>query len=290
MLYPNGQRVLCYPGRHMAGALAACGALNYGGLRGDRINRFASDSYSGVAGAIPSGYGQGAWLMAVKAGGIAGFSDIAISQSGSGTLGMPGSGSSSFTFAIADADGQLISSGSGSASLSVALADALLIASVGGTGSALISLSIPLTTLGALADTQGSASVTIVATPATAYPIDSSPRNPSGSASVQVSGQLQPYAVGQMSGSTQNTSVLTADSIASAVWSAVAAQYPDGATMGGKLNTASAGGVDLSSLANAVISALQATAIPVNVEKMNGADVIGDGSVSNPWRGVDVQP
>ena len=35
--------------------------------------------------------------------------------------------------------------------------------------------------------------------------------------------------------------------------------------------------------------ALSAT-IPVDVQKMNGAEVIGDGSVANPWRGVGVIP
>lgn len=33
---------------------------------------------------------------------------------------------------------------------------------------------------------------------------------------------------------------------------------------------------------------LNATTIPVDVQKMNTADVIGDGSVADPWRGVGV--
>lgn len=40
----------------------------------------------------------------------------------------------------------------------------------------------------------------------------------------------------------------------------------------------------------AVISGLQATTIPVDARKMNGADIIGDGSELNPWRGVGVSP
>jgi hypothetical protein len=39
-----------------------------------------------------------------------------------------------------------------------------------------------------------------------------------------------------------------------------------------------------------VLAALQATTIPVDAQRMNGADIIGDGSESNPWRGVGVQP
>lgn len=40
----------------------------------------------------------------------------------------------------------------------------------------------------------------------------------------------------------------------------------------------------------AVVAALNATTIPVDTKKMNGADIIGDGSVPNPWRGVGVSP
>ena len=43
-------------------------------------------------------------------------------------------------------------------------------------------------------------------------------------------------------------------------------------------------------IAAAVLSALQATPIPVNNTLINGAPVIGDGSEANPWRGVGVQP
>ena len=44
------------------------------------------------------------------------------------------------------------------------------------------------------------------------------------------------------------------------------------------------------SIAAAVVSALQATTIPVDNRKINGAPVIGDGSEASPWRGVGVQP
>ena len=38
------------------------------------------------------------------------------------------------------------------------------------------------------------------------------------------------------------------------------------------------------------VAALQATTIPVDAQKMNGADIVGDGSEANPWRGVGVSP
>ena len=43
-------------------------------------------------------------------------------------------------------------------------------------------------------------------------------------------------------------------------------------------------------IAAAVLAALQATTIPVNNTLINGAQVIGDGSEANPWRGVGVSP
>ena len=49
-------------------------------------------------------------------------------------------------------------------------------------------------------------------------------------------------------------------------------------------------GPSAESIAAAVVAALQATTIPVNNTLINGAQVIGDGSEANPWRGVGVQP
>ena len=47
-------------------------------------------------------------------------------------------------------------------------------------------------------------------------------------------------------------------------------------------------GPSAESIAAAVVSALQGTTIPVNNTLINGAQVIGDGSEANPWRGVGV--
>ena len=43
-------------------------------------------------------------------------------------------------------------------------------------------------------------------------------------------------------------------------------------------------------IAVAVLAALQGTTIPVDAQKMNGAEIIGDGSESDPWRDVGVSP
>lgn len=258
MLYPNGQRVLTSMARPIAGALVACGALQYGGINGARLNRFVSDTYSRIVGAVPSGYGGSAWILAVTAGGMAGRSAVELSATGTGAMGLPGSGTAAITFTVADAAGSLIVSGSGSASFAVAVADALASASINGSGSASFSVTAADATLGALA-------------------------NGAGTASITVSGTLTPYAIGHMEGSTEDTSVLTTQSIATAVWSALAAVNNDAGTMGSKLNTASSGGVDYAALADAVVAALEAATIPVNTVQIRGQTINGSGSASDPW-------
>lgn len=47
---------------------------------------------------------------------------------------------------------------------------------------------------------------------------------------------------------------------------------------------------DIARIAAAVLAALNATTIPVDAKKMNGASIIGDGSEADPWRGVGVSP
>ena len=49
-----------------------------------------------------------------------------------------------------------------------------------------------------------------------------------------------------------------------------------------------AGGATPEDIASATVAALQAIFLKVDAAKMNGADIIGDGSVLNPWRGVGV--
>ena len=68
----------------------------------------------------------------------------------------------------------------------------------------------------------------------------------------------------------------TAEEIAAAVWAHVT-----------RTLTASAG-PSAESIAAATVSALMATMIPVDVQKMNSAEVIGDGSEAEPWRGLGV--
>ena len=69
---------------------------------------------------------------------------------------------------------------------------------------------------------------------------------------------------------------MAADIIANAVWEALAAQHTDSLTMGGKVNTASSGGVDINALADAVRDALavELARIDANVSsRATAADV-----------------
>jgi len=47
---------------------------------------------------------------------------------------------------------------------------------------------------------------------------------------------------------------------------------------------------DITRIVQAVLAALNATTIPVDTRKMNGAAVIGTGLIGDDWRGVGVQP
>lgn len=69
----------------------------------------------------------------------------------------------------------------------------------------------------------------------------------------------------------------------------VSGVYVERKTSAAYITTAIGGsGPSAADIAAALLAALNATTIPVDAKKMNGATVIGDGSVSDPWRGVGV--
>jgi len=88
-----------------------------------------------------------------------------------------------------------------------------------------------------------------------------------------------PYATGSLAADITGQSVLSPESLASAVWSALAAQFNDAGTMGQKLNSAA----DYASLAAAIVAAMNASPPDVNIARINGLDVDGDGTEANPW-------
>jgi hypothetical protein len=160
---------------------------------------------------------------------LAAFSGLQITSSATGGLGLPGFGDASISFVVDDATGQLISSGAGTAAMSFTAVNALLTASISGMGTASLTLATNAPLLGAKAGAVGSASFVIT-------------------------GTLTPYAIGSMTGSTLDSTVLTSTSISAAVWSATASSNNLAGTMGSKLNSAASGGVDYTAMAAAVAS------------------------------------
>lgn len=190
MLYPNGQRIFTAPQTRRSGVLVTTGAMAYGGIGGARFNRFVSETYSKVVGAVPSGYGARAYIMSPQAGGLTAFAGLTVTPTASGVLGLPTSGSTSITFTVADATGQLIASGNGSAAFSITALPLLLTASLNGIGSTSFTLATNTPLLGAKAGAVGTTSFAIT-------------------------GTLTPYAIGSMSGSTVDTSSIVNANIVS---------------------------------------------------------------------------
>lgn len=92
-----------------------------------------------------------------------------------------------------------------------------------------------------------------------------------------------PYATGSLAADITGQSDLSPQSLAAAVWSTLAAQFNANGTMGQKLNAAASGNIDYATLAQAIIDAMNASPPDVNIARINGLDVDGDGTEANPW-------
>lgn len=244
-------------------------------------NRFISEGITSQLAAIPSGHRHpSAWVMPQKPGAISSRNEavMAFASTANGVMGYPVAGSAEFavsvldatifpiddsspirtgsltiSISVADAEGQLISSGSGSASFSILPNTPLLTASLGGVGESAFSITTNAPVLGAEASGVGVSNFSFSASGAILPTNDASPLR-TGTATITLSGSLLPYAIGSMVGTTDVATELTPDSVASAVWSALAAEFNDSGSMGNKLNTASSGGVDMDALAASVWS------------------------------------
>jgi len=262
MLLANGVRAGGGPYRYSgaAGALAiertraASPALAMGFNVGE-ATVVSGASVANIHG-IPSGTVRG-WVMPVKGGALKSYrrTDVAVNGAAAGELGYPASGTGSINI-DASAIGGLIVGATGTATISFD-GTAAIVATLNSTGTATISID-GSAALGAIASLTGTGGLAI-----------------DGSAAIM--------ALGYMTGTTIETGVLTPEGIAAEVWKALAAQYNTPGTMGNKLNTASAGGVDLNALAAAVVAALEATAIPVNVKSVNDTPLSGSGVTGDEW-------
>ena len=92
-----------------------------------------------------------------------------------------------------------------------------------------------------------------------------------------------PYATGELAANITGQSELSPQSLAAAVWSALAAQFNVNGTMGQKLNAAASGNIDYQTLADAIVAAMNDNPPDVNIALINGIDVDGDGTEAVPW-------
>lgn len=253
-LVGNRSVLLKSPGRNLGGTVACVDRSNYskpGALRNAAFSPFAGLPYGHLAGS--------SWLLPQKAGAMSSRNAATASFSAAGQAvgGVTADAAASFAFTVDDAAGQLISSGAGAASFAIAPNAPLLTASIGATGSASFSVQCDPALLGALAGAEGAAGFSF-------------------------SGSLVPYAIGSMSGSTVDSTVLTSDAIATAVWQAVASANNTDGSMGAKLNSAASGGVDYASMADAVRTELQAELLRiVELAQLHGL-VVGTDLVVTP--------
>ena len=211
-LIGNRSVLLKSPGRFLAGTVASVERSNFRPLR----NRF--EQMSRLSG-VPSGHlSPSAWVLPQVGGGMSShnFTSIAISGAASGAEGVNVSGSAALGL-TAEAIGQLIASAIGSASFAL---DA--------SGSIVATLGAP-----------GSASFTLSAT-ATATALGWM----TGQSTASVTAALTSYATGALSGTANlagESTPITPDSLAVAVWAAAASANNTAGTMGEKLNDAGSG-------------------------------------------------
>jgi hypothetical protein len=230
-------------------------------------NMLTGEGISSKLAGVPDGnLAPSAWILPYTGGRMSSrAASLAVDALGQGIMGMPGTGSASFSIVFADADGQLIVSGSGSAGMVFSTNTPLLTASINGIGSASFTITGEQSILGALADLVGTTSFSF-STTADILPEDDDSPLRTASAVFSFGGSLTSYAIGHMEGTTDVQTELTADGIASALWNADASLFNASGTMGNKLNTASSGGVDLNALADAVWSAAEATHLTDSAE------------------------
>jgi hypothetical protein len=224
----------------------------------NQSGRLRNFSATNPLASVPAGNTHpNAWVLPNRAGAMSSRfeADFGLTASGLAVGGVNIVGTASMAF-DASGTGQLIVSGAGTASFSIT-ATGTAVASLNASGSASMAFS-------ASAEISAIASV-------------------SGSANFSITGTLIPYAVGNMSGSTDVATEITNDSVAAAVWSAIASAYNVTGTMGAKLNAASAGGVDYNALAAAILAAAAVDPIAANIKEVNSVPVDGAGTEADPF-------
>lgn len=181
-----------------------------------------SAAYSSLS-AVPNGHlSPSAWVLPRTSGGMSSinFTTAMVSGSGLAVGGVTTTGTSSITLAFADAFGELIASGGGTATFSLTSNNPLLTASINGTGTAVATFSTNTPTLGALADGSGEVAITLTATNSGRMPANDDSPLRTGTATLTLTGTLVPYAIGSMTGTTEEAGLSNAG-IANSVWGKV---------------------------------------------------------------------
>lgn len=220
-----------------------------GHLTGRMRNQFAGEGITDDLASVPNGARHPvAWVMARRNGGMASrnVTRMTLAPAGLAVGGVTANAPAAITFTVADADGQLISSGGGSASITFNTNTPLLTASLNAIGSANLAITAS-GPLGAEASSSGQAQLSFSMS-ATILPSNDTPPARTASASFSITGNLTPYAIGQMVGSTVDTSILTVDAIAAGV-----------------------------------LAAALTAPIAANIRKVNDVTVTGTGTVGSEW-------
>lgn len=184
--------------------------------RGDRMNQSVGQGITSKLAGVPSGHlAPSSWVLPYKPGAMSAFTSCVVTVT-PGTLNLAAGinidGNSTFTFTVGPSDGQLVVSAVGSTSINFSTA-ANLAGALSAQGAASFSFTVNNATLGAIINAEGSAPIT--------WSLSATPR-----ATGNLSGDITPF------------TELSPQSLADAVWSALANAYTASGTMGELLNSA----------------------------------------------------
>lgn len=227
LIAANGMRVRTGPNRQFSGVTSVAGGHGKECLAyaGSRMNWSAGwHKITGVTdrASVPSGARHPvAWLPARKAGGLTSRNAARINVA-TGTLNLAAgrnlAGAVTITLTAADADLQLVVSASGSASFSLTASPAVLAGVISAAGSASLSITAADANLGAIVSAIGAATFSLT-------------------------GEGTATAIGHLSGDITPFTELSPQSLAAAVWDALAASFNEPGSMGALMNGGAAGGL-----------------------------------------------
>jgi len=219
------------PAKYITGKVGFCDRANWNkpGMMRSRGDLTVSTMWKYDA--VPSGtYAGRAFLPPKQAGRMVTRSAFAVGATAVGAMGLPGAASSTVTVS-ANAIGGLFAGGVASCTITVSASGSIA----------------------GLAAGQAAASITVSASAVTggiAWGV--------ANGAFSVSATAQAYGLGYMRASTVDNTTLTPLTIAQAVLNALAADYTTVGTIGAKINSAAAGGVDYSAMADAIRTELAA--------------------------------